>query len=67
LTERSHTLAKVLFVLGWLGLLAPAMLDGEEVGAKLQVAAIVRAELLETVRSSHILVPAAGEGAARAR
>ena len=67
MTDKSPTLAKCAFVLGWIALIGPGLIDGDEVGATRQVAAIVRAELLQTVRSANILAPASRPGSAQAR
>ena len=46
----SHTLAKCLFVLGWLAVLAPAMLNDADVGVRSHIAEAVHSELVQTVR-----------------
>ena len=67
LNEKSHTLAKFLFVLGWLAVVGPGMLYGEDVGAKLYVADTVRAQLLLAARSATSFLAADHVNSAQAR
>ncbi len=57
MTEKSHTLSKFLFVLGWTGLVALGTIDAESGSVKAGVAELVRTQLLATVLSAASLLP----------
>lgn len=67
MTDKSHTLAKVLFVLGWIGLVGLGWEYGEDFGLKSRVVEIVRAQIVTTARTANSLLPIESAASTEAR